>query len=64
VPFAELPAKVEAVLSAEERDRLGSVSWYTTVVKLEMEVAGELERVAGASPQRLRRGTGRSAGGR
>ena len=56
VPFAELPAKVEAALSAEERDRLGSVSWYTTVVKLEMEVAGELERVAGASPQRLRRG--------
>ncbi len=61
VPFAELPAKVEAVLSIEERDRLGSVSWYTTVVKLEMEVAGDLERVPGVTPQRLRRGTSRFA---
>lgn len=55
VLFAELPALVAAHLSAEDRGQLGSISWYTTVVKLNMEVQGELARVPGSKPQRLLR---------
>lgn len=55
VTFKELPALVADVLSAEDRARLGSVSWHTTTVKLHMETIGELERVEGAVPQRIRR---------
>ena len=41
------------------RDRLasafdGSVSWYVTTVKLDLEARGEIERVPGSRPQRLR----------
>jgi hypothetical protein len=49
----ELPGLVEAALSPEERADLGSVGWYTTTVKLELEVRGEIARVPGISPQRL-----------
>lgn len=51
--FKELPAAVSGRLSREEREKLGSVSWYTTVVKLDLEVRGELRRVEGSRPQRL-----------
>lgn len=49
----DLPDRVAGRLSAEVREALGSVSWHTTTVKLEMEVAGELQRVPGARPHRL-----------
>lgn len=52
--FADLPAAVAARLSANEAARFGSVGWHTTSVKLEMEVAGELERLPKTVPQRLR----------
>ncbi len=52
--FAELPKQVQARLDANDLAKLGSVNWYTTVVKLDMEVRGELERVPNSSPQRLR----------
>lgn len=55
VEFRRLPELVRAGLSARDRERLGSVAWYTTTVKLELEVAGEIERVEGSRPQRLRR---------
>lgn len=55
VEFRELPKLVKGALSAADRKRLGSVPWYTTTVKLDLEVRGEIERVPGASPQRLRR---------
>ncbi len=32
----------------------GSVSWYVTTVKLDLEARGEIERVAGSGPQQLR----------
>lgn len=32
----------------------GSVSWYVTTVKLDLEARGLIERVAGIKPQRLR----------
>ena len=31
----------------------GSVSWYVTTVKLDLEARGEIERIPGSSPQNL-----------
>lgn len=55
VLFADLPSLVQQQLSPDERKRLGSVDWYTTTVKLALEVKGEIHRVKGAVPQRLLR---------
>ncbi len=52
--FNELPQLVEAQISEDDLKRLGSVSWYTTTVKLDMEVKGEIERIPASKPQRLR----------
>lgn len=49
----DLPALVADRLSKANKEKLGSVAWHTTTVKLNMEVDGELARVAGAKPQRL-----------
>lgn len=54
IPFIKLAEMVEEYLPSEVRQDLGSIGWHTTTVKLEMEVRGEIERVPGASPQRLR----------
>jgi hypothetical protein len=32
----------------------GSISWYATMVKLDLEARGEIERIPGSSPQRIR----------
>ncbi|MEM6562482.1 MAG: hypothetical protein AAF656_12835 [Planctomycetota bacterium] len=45
-----LPDAVKARLTED----IGSVGWYTTTVKLELEVRGEIERVPGVKPQRVR----------
>ncbi|WP_018128514.1 DUF6958 family protein [Balneola vulgaris] len=50
--FKELPQYLEGVLTDEELENLGSLMWYTTTVKLDMEAKGELIRLKG-SPQRL-----------
>jgi hypothetical protein len=55
VEFKELPGLVEQHLLPADREALGSVSWYTTTVKLDLEVRGEIERIEGSKPQRLRR---------
>ncbi|MFC2030422.1 DUF6958 family protein [Chloroflexota bacterium] len=55
VEFSSLPSTLQEALSEAEREKLGSVSWYTTAVKLDVEVRGEIERVPGSRPQRLRR---------
>jgi len=55
VLFSALPKLVKKQLTKRQLDELGSVSWYTTTVKLELEVRGEIERVPGKTPQRLRR---------
>lgn len=55
IEFKRLPHLVRKRLSEKERASLGSVSWHTTTVKLDMEVKGELERIPGSNPQRLRR---------
>ena len=53
LPFKELSGKVRSALSAEDLSRMGSVSWYTVTVKLDLEARGEIARVEGARPQRL-----------
>ncbi len=51
IAFWDLVAAVEKRLSA---DFDGSVGWYTTTVKLDLEARDLIERVPGSSPQRLR----------
>ena len=55
VVFQKLPALVNKQLSQKELKELGSVGWFTTTVKLELEVRREIYRVEGVSPQRLLR---------
>ena len=55
VKFSQLPMLVEDQLSPGDLERLGSVSWYTITVKLDLEVKGEIERLPDSKPQRLRR---------
>lgn len=52
--FRDLPGRVGELLSASELENLGSVGWYTTTVKLDLEARGLIERVPGSNPQRLR----------
>lgn len=53
--FRQLAEEIRTALSAQDLEDLGSVSWYTTTVKLDLEVKGEIVRVVGATPQRIRR---------
>jgi hypothetical protein len=53
--FSKLPELVEGQLSPNDLENLGSVAWYTTTVKLGLEVKNEIERVPGSIVQRLRR---------
>lgn len=55
IELKDLSAKVKQNLSAKQRNDLGSVSWHFMHVKLDLEVRGELERIPGSSPQRVRR---------
>jgi len=55
IEFKRLPQLVERKLTSGEMESLGSVSWYTTTVKLDMEVKGEIERVPGSNSQLLDR---------
>ena len=49
--FRDLPAAVENNLT-EAFD--GSIGWYTTTVKLDLEARGVIERIPKKSPQKLR----------
>jgi hypothetical protein len=51
IPFGDLPDAVGRLLPA---DFDGSVGWYTTTVKLDLEARGEIVRVAGRTPQEIR----------
>lgn len=44
----------EAVRSRIAADFAGSVSWYVTTVKLDLEARGLIERIPGMRPQHLR----------
>ena len=63
VPLAEpglaasaLPDLVAQQLDDDARDRLGSVGWHVTTVRLNMEVEGELVRLPKVKPLHLIRG--------
>ena len=51
VAFTDLMQIVKAKLNGRMQ---GSISWYVTTVKLDLEARGNIVRVAGAKPQRLR----------
>jgi hypothetical protein len=51
IAFKDLKDAVAERLSAQEQDKLGSLGWHSTVVKLELEVAGEIARLPGKTPQ-------------
>ncbi len=53
--FKDLPSRVARAVREDDRARLGSIGWYTTTVKLDLEVKGVIKRVAGVRPQRLLR---------
>jgi len=55
IPFDGLADRVEAQLPHKDAALIGSISWFMTHVKLDLEARGEIERVPGSSPQRLRR---------
>ncbi len=54
VPFQRLADEVRSRLAHGELEQLGSVTWYTVVVKLDLESKGRLERVPGRKPQIVR----------
>jgi len=60
VTFKELVASVARRVPPEMFPKRGSVSWYTKVVQLDLEARGQLMRVPGQTPQRIRR-AGRNA---
>ena len=54
VNFGDLPDKVRASLTVDELEKLGSVSWYSTTVKLDMGARRLIERIPGSRSQVLR----------
>ncbi len=53
--FKELVAAVKGRVSEELFPKRGSVAWYTKVVQLDLEAKGQIERIPGVKPQRVRR---------
>jgi hypothetical protein len=49
--FAELTENVRQSLGGSFN---GSINWYVTTIKLDLEARGEIERIPGRPPQRLR----------
>ncbi|GAB4327551.1 MAG: hypothetical protein Kow0010_11080 [Dehalococcoidia bacterium] len=61
IAFQELPAAVQKQLPGGRIPGGGSIGWYTTTVKLDLEARGLIERIPGSNPQRLRRTPNREA---
>ncbi|MCO6435589.1 MAG: hypothetical protein J5J06_00700 [Phycisphaerae bacterium] len=55
VAFKSLPKLVAGQVPKALFPAKGSASWYTTVVKLDLEARGLIERIPGKTPQHLRR---------
>lgn len=53
VLFKELPELISNQLSNDELDKIGSIMWYTTTVKLDLEYKKAIRRVVNSQPQRL-----------
>jgi len=55
ITFRDLVRRVGERLDGRDFNAKGSVSWYTTTIKLDLEARGLIERIPGTRPQRLRR---------
>lgn len=55
IEFRSLPETVRPHLPDGQLPGGGSLMWYVTTVKLDLEARGLLERVPGSRPQRIRR---------
>jgi len=53
IPAKDLASTVQSKIDAGSLKDLGSVSWHVTTVRLNMEVEGELGRIAGSKPLRI-----------
>ena len=53
VLFKELSTLVSEKLDKNMKDKIGSIGWYTTTVKLDLECKNKILRVPSSSPQRL-----------
>jgi len=53
ITFTEMTNAVEKKLTGNFD---GSIGWYATTVKLDLEARGQIERIPGSSPQQLRLG--------
>jgi len=53
VLFQDLSGLVEADIGKKMASEIGSMRWYTTNVKLDMECKGIIYRISSVSPQRL-----------
>ncbi len=54
VAFGDLPDLVTAHFKRHRHAWSGSIKWYVTTVKLDLEAHGLIRRIDGVSPQRLR----------
>jgi hypothetical protein len=50
----DLGAAVGAALDADTLARLGKLGWHVVTVKLELELRGEIARIKGKAPLRIR----------
>ena len=55
IAFHELPKALLSRIPKNLFQTDGSVSWYVTTVKLDLEARCVIQRIAGSRPQRLRR---------
>jgi phosphoribosylformimino-5-aminoimidazole carboxamide ribotide isomerase len=53
--LAEVTPRVAEALDPTARQELGSVGWYSTWVRLDLEARGLIERIPGSRPLRVRR---------
>lgn len=51
--FKDLAKAVAGSMTDDQLEELGSVSWYTTSVKLDLEARGRIARLPVKGPQRL-----------
>lgn len=55
VLFNDLSPQVTNLLSNEQLEELGSVTWYVVSIKLDLEAREIIKRIPGSRPQRVRR---------
>lgn len=51
--WSEMIEKVRQGLTEDELANMGKLGWHVIAVKLELEVRGEIKRLAGKGPQTL-----------